>query len=173
MNDRITPKERGLIKGALRRVFSRSELRQRVLDRARIEHYDPNRPRVKKWSRCEGCQKPTPTYLIDIDHIEPLVPLDKALVEMSIQELLDRQFCEESNLQNLCQDPCHLTKSVNEGKVRRANKKAKKRNSNVKSKGTKRPATSDRKRTTTRDTNTRTKKYTTKRSRKTCKRNRR
>lgn len=118
-NPRITVKERGLLKGAVRRVFSRSELRRKVLDKAIIKHYDADRPRVTKWVRCNSCQKPYPKYLAVVDHVIPLVPLDKSHLEMSMDEIVDRAWCEESNLQVLCKKPCHHMKSLAENKERR------------------------------------------------------
>lgn len=124
-NPRITNKERGLIKGSLRRVFSRSELRQQVVAASRIEYHDPNRPRVKKWSRCELCKELTPTYLIAADHILPLIPLNSSLNEMSWDELVDRLWCDASNLQAVCVT-CHKAKSKQEMKQRALFKKANK-----------------------------------------------
>jgi hypothetical protein len=46
-NPRVTSKERGLLKGAIRRVFSRSDLRRKVIELSRIDHTDSTRPRVK------------------------------------------------------------------------------------------------------------------------------
>lgn len=120
------PKERNLIKGAIRRVFSRSELRRRALDKALVKDYhDPNRKRVTRWGRCATCNKLEPLYLLEIDHKEPLVPVDSSLEEMTWDEVIDRQWCDERLLQAVCK-PCHHEKSKAENKERRANKKAKK-----------------------------------------------
>lgn len=120
---KIPPKERGLIKGALRRVFSRSELRRQVLVKSiRPGYYDPTRPRVKKWSVCTECSKMTPTYKAQVDHKVPLVPVDRSLEDMSWDEVVDRLWCDEENLRVLCLD-CHAAKSKEENKQRRLNKK--------------------------------------------------
>lgn len=124
-NPRITNKERGLIKGSLRRVFSRSELRQRVVELSRVDHSDPKRPRVKKWSKCKLCQEITPTYLMAVDHIIPLIPVDRSLAEMSWDEIVDRLWCEFFNLQAIC-PTCHDIKTKAERKERTASKKANK-----------------------------------------------
>lgn len=115
---RITPQELGLIKGAMRRVFSRSLLREKIVKSASIEHRDPRRPRVKRWSVCTFCTKKVPSYLCEVDHITPVCPLDKGLVDMNLDDLADNIWCEESNLQLLCKE-CHLTKTKEEGSVRR------------------------------------------------------
>lgn len=121
-NPRITKKERGLIKGALRRVFSRSELRQSVVQESKVEITNPERPRVKKWSLCSLCKNPTATYQIEVDHLSPVIPLDKTLEIMSWDELIDRIWCPKENLQGICKD-CHKLKTKLEAKQRRSNKK--------------------------------------------------
>lgn len=111
-------KERNLIKGAIRRVFSRSDLRKEVINNSRIEWYDPARPRVTKWSRCSDCQQATATYQMEVDHIVPLVPLGKKLEEMSWDEVVNRIWCDIVNLQPVCK-PCHKAKSKVENAERR------------------------------------------------------
>src|SRR5690349_11010704 len=98
-NLRISPKELELIKGALRRTFSRSELRRNTLLRATIEHKDSARPRVTKWGKCESCGTIEARYQLDVDHIDPVVPLNKTTQDMSVEELVFRMWCEPSNLQ--------------------------------------------------------------------------
>lgn len=121
-NPRMTAKERGLLKGAIRRVFSRSELRRRVLDTADITHFDEARLRVKKWSRCNDCEKPTPRYLMQVDHMSPIIPLTTTLEAMEWTEVVDRTWCQENNLNPICK-PCHKLKTSLEQKQRKANKK--------------------------------------------------
>lgn len=120
------PKERNLLKGAIRRVFSRSELRRRALDAALVKDYsDPSRKRVTRWGRCAACNKLEPLYLLEIDHTEPLIPLDSSLEEMTWDEVVNRAWCDQRLLQAICK-PCHKLKNSGEMKQRRANKKAKK-----------------------------------------------
>lgn len=118
-NPRITNKERGLIKGAIRRVFSRSDIRKKVLDAATVEYSDANRPRVKKWCRCARCKKIVPKYTCEVDHIDPVVPIGTPLTEMSWDAVVNNCWCEESNLQVLC-GPDHDAKSKIERKQRAA-----------------------------------------------------
>lgn len=127
-NPRITHKERGLLKGAVRRVFSRSELRAQVVAASRIDHQDPERPRVKKWSRCASCKLPTATYQMQVDHIEPLQPIGVALDEMSMDDLVNRAWCDVKNLQALCLQ-CHKAKSKLENAERRKLRKGTKKGS--------------------------------------------
>lgn len=124
MNKPISAKERNLIKGSLRRVFSRSELRREVLAKAIIPNiHDPERPRVTKWAMCEICRQIEAAYKMQVDHIQPLIPLDKSLEDMSWDEVMDRLWCEPSNLSVVCL-PCHKQKSKQENKERKLLKKA-------------------------------------------------
>lgn len=116
-----------LIKGALRRVFSRSNLRNQVLINSYITHSDLGRPRVKRWSRCNSCRLPVPSYEVEVDHISPVVPLDSSLEDMTPNDLVARTWCELSNLQAL--DPsCHKLKSKVEAAERAKFRKLKKLN---------------------------------------------
>lgn len=122
-NPRITKKEKSLIKGALRRVFSRSELRRRAVDAALVKDYsDPSRKRVTRWGRCTACQTLTPLYLLEIDHVDPVQPLGLTLDDMTYDTLIDRIWCKEDNLKAICK-PCHKDKSLRENKERRQIKK--------------------------------------------------
>lgn len=124
-NPRITAKERGLLKGACRRVFSRSDLRKEALEATRIKHTDPDRPRVKKWSRCSTCKEITPSYLIEIDHVLPVIPTNSSLEEMSWDEMINRLWCDNNNLTGICK-PCHNSKCTVERKERLKYKKERK-----------------------------------------------
>lgn len=124
-NPRITAKERGLIKGAIRRAFSRSELREKIMARARISHSDPTKPRCRKWILCEVCKSPSPEWSSDVDHIEPLIPIGRTMAEMSMDELVDRTWCPEENLQAICLT-CHDSKTKMERDARTAANRAKK-----------------------------------------------
>lgn len=115
-----TDKEFGLIKGAMRRVFSRSDLRKAALERALVIHSDPDRPRVKKWARCQKCGALEAAYKFDVDHIDPIVPVTRRQLDMTVQELADRIFCALSNLWVLC-EVCHDAKTKGENAERRKN----------------------------------------------------
>ena len=117
------PKERNLIKGAIRRVFSRSELRRKAIEQALVKDYaDPKRPRVTKWGRCSECKEMTPLYKMQVDHKEPVIPLGSSLEEMSWDQVVDNVWCDERNLQPLC-ETCHKAKSKGEMVERRKLKK--------------------------------------------------
>ncbi len=122
-NPRMTKREKGLIKGGMRRAFSRSELRKAILEKAFVKEYsDPNRKRVTRWGKCADCGKIEAAYQLEVDHIDPVVPLDKAFDDMSLDDVADRLWCDESKLQAICKD-CHKAKSKLESAVRRRIKK--------------------------------------------------
>ena len=124
MNPRITPKDKALIKGAVRRVFSRSELRRSILEAAIIEGYsDPKRPRVKKWFKCGICGEPEAVSYAEIDHKLPIQAiLSLTNEDISWDNLVDKIWCEPSNLQAL-DKKCHKAKSKQENKLRREHRK--------------------------------------------------
>jgi len=121
MNKRVTPRERGLLKGAVRRVFSRSELRNKVIQASLVEHSDPARPRVKKWCLCAVCKKPEAKSYMTVDHIDPVIPLSSSFEEMGLDKTVDRLWCDINNLQAIC-PLCHDEKTKLERKARKKSK---------------------------------------------------
>lgn len=118
MNPRMTKKELNLLKGAIRRVFSRSDLRKEALKKARLEGYhDPLRPRVKKWGTCNICKLPIPEYLMQVDHFHPIVPITTSLEDMSIDDLVNNVWCDVKDLNSVCK-LCHNIKTRFENKLR-------------------------------------------------------
>lgn len=118
MNSRISAKERRLLKGAIRRVFSRSELRRKVVEEATITHCDLKCPRVTKWGRCARCRKPIARYQLEVDHLHPIVPLNTTLEKMSWDHLIDNVWCDSKDLNAVCK-PCHKEKTRVENALRR------------------------------------------------------
>jgi 5-methylcytosine-specific restriction endonuclease McrA len=121
----MSKKERNLVKGAIRRVFSRSDLRRAVIEASIVKYQDHNRPRVKTWCLCGICEKPTPKSYMEVDHIDPIIPIDSALEHMSWDTVIDRIWCEENNLQAICEE-CHDKKTSEERKQRAKARKEKK-----------------------------------------------
>ncbi len=118
-NPRISKREQSLIKGALRRVFGRSDLRQSIIKKNILTGYhDPKRKRVKFWVKCEECGGWEAKSNVQVDHIEPIIPIDKSFEEMTLDDVVNRLWCEESMLQLLCK-PCHKMKTKAENKERR------------------------------------------------------
>lgn len=117
-NPRISAKDRNAIIGAIRRVFSRSDVRREVLESVKVVmHYDVAHPRVKHWSRCPLCKKTAPRYLFAVDHIDPVVPVNSSQIQMSWDDIVNRIFCDKSNLQPICKK-CHRIKTAHERKLR-------------------------------------------------------
>lgn len=122
-NPRITQQEKGLIKGALRRVFSRSELRRKVVEASVMRgHVDRTRPRVKTWCKCAICGKPEAKTNMQVDHRDPIVPLDKDTTDLYLDELVNALWCEIKNLDSVCKI-CHASKTKKENAIRRSLKK--------------------------------------------------
>jgi 5-methylcytosine-specific restriction endonuclease McrA len=122
LTTKLTNKDRNAIKGAIRRVFARSELRNKVLDAAIVKHSDPTRPRVKTWCLCKKCKKPEAKSYCVVDHIRPVVPVDSSFAEMTLEDLKDRLWCDIKLLQVLC-PLCHDVKTKAENQARREHKK--------------------------------------------------
>ena len=123
MKNPKNPKERNLLKGAIRRIFSRSELRNKILEKALIKEYqDPNRKRVTRWAKCASCGKIEAAYKMQVDHINPLIRPGEVLEGLEWDEVVNRLWCDESNLQTLC-ETCHKAKSKAENAERRRIKK--------------------------------------------------
>lgn len=126
-NRRLTREDRNNIKGGIRRAFSRSELRKKILDNAILKDFqDPSRKRVTRWGYCADCGALVPAYLLEVDHKEPVQPLGVTLEEMSTDDLVDRVWCDERKLQALCEN-CHKAKSKSENAERRRIKKENKK----------------------------------------------
>lgn len=106
-------------------MFSRSELRRSIIDAALVNYADLNRPRVKKWVRCAVCHVPEAKSYCVVDHKDPIIPVDRSFEQMSLDEVVDRMWCDPINLQAICPS-CHDEKSKQERKQRTKNKKDKK-----------------------------------------------
>lgn len=122
MKNPSNPKERSLVMGAIRRVFSRSELRRKALELSIVEYRDEGRKRVTKWSRCPECLGYIPTYLMQVDHVLPIIHLEETLEGLNWDLVIDRVWCEISNLRAICKT-CHSIKTKAENKERRMFKK--------------------------------------------------
>lgn len=119
-NPRMTAKDRNLIKGAIRRVFSRSDLHKDAMTKVRVQHFDSNRPRVKTWYQCPSCKGYFAGYQMNVDHISPIVKT--TLTDMTWDEVIDAIWCEASNLRAICLTE-HKQKSKLEKEERKKNKK--------------------------------------------------
>lgn len=118
-NPRLTKKDINLIKAALRRAFSRSDLRNQVINDAVIRHADPTRPKVKTWCKCNICGQPEAKSYCVVDHIDPFVKIGEQFEDQPLHVSVNRLWCVKDNLQ--CLDTgCHDKKSAEEREKRRA-----------------------------------------------------
>ena len=130
---------RGLIRGALRRIYFRWPGRIAALARVRVEvpavtakGIPKKRPEV--WYKCEMCsalgkaqvsKKNPKGYLrVWVDHDPPLVPLDRPYLPWS--EYVERLFCTADKLRILC-DNCHYTVTQEQNAQRREYRRAARR----------------------------------------------
>lgn len=126
--------ERGRIKGAIRRSFRLSPQMKEVLQTARVElppalkkdGTPGKKPQVRY--RCAICNNLFPQKFVQVDHLEPVVPLHKQEKDMSYDEIVRGVFCEVVKLQVVCSTPlkynegkasCHKRKTDLENWIRR------------------------------------------------------
>jgi 5-methylcytosine-specific restriction endonuclease McrA len=122
MNHRLTKKDLGLIRGAIRRAFSRSTLRKEIIEASIVAYSDPGRPRVKSWCQCKICGHHIPKSYMVVDHIAPVIAVTERSEDITFDNFIDRLWCIKDNLQPICKE-CHEVKTKAENKLRRANKK--------------------------------------------------
>jgi 5-methylcytosine-specific restriction endonuclease McrA len=109
-----------VIKGALRRAFSRSPLviEKQQESRREVPRYCKDGSRHKKNAvqrQCEVCSAWVSSSKITIDHIIPVVSVDGELYDWNTY--VDRLWCDKSNLQRIC-DTCHDAKTYKERTTR-------------------------------------------------------
>jgi len=100
----------------LKRCFSRSATHRTVL--VRSIHPTIVGPRGGKQYVCAQCLKTFGQGGIQVDHIEPVIPVNKRAREMSWDLIINRLFCVVGNLQVLCKK-CHKIKSEVEREQRK------------------------------------------------------
>ena len=111
---KLTPQERYLIKGAIRRAFRQNPRMKSVLTKARVElppalkkdGTPGKKPQVRY--RCAKCQQLVQSKHCQVDHIETVIPLHTSELDMNFEDIAQRVFCEEENLQVLCSTPMKL-----------------------------------------------------------------
>lgn len=122
------------IKGAIRRTFRLSPQMKETLQSARVE-LPPitkkdgtigKRPQVRY--RCAICKELFPQKYVQVDHINPAIPLWKKEIEMTYDELVRGIICDNFNLQVVCSTPmkdnnglssCHKKKTDEENWIRK------------------------------------------------------
>lgn len=125
--------ERGRIKGAIRRVFRLSPQMKEVLAKARVElppktkkDGEPGKKNQVRY-RCACCGELFSQKHVQVDHINPVVPLYLREELMSYDSLARGIFCRVENLQVVCSTPkklsggkpsCHSLKTNEENYIR-------------------------------------------------------
>jgi hypothetical protein len=130
--------ERGRIKGAIRRAFRLSPQMREVLQKARVElppalkkDGEPGKKNQVRYT-CAICKGLFSQKNVQVDHIEPVVPLWMPEAEMTYDEIARGVFCKLDNLQVICSTPmkrnngnpsCHKLKTDEENFIRDEMKK--------------------------------------------------
>lgn len=93
---------------SIKKSFSRSDIAQKFREKFVVK----NRKGVRggKLAVCNICGNDIPLYLCNVDHIQPIVPVMIPAKYMSFIYFYTRTFCDESNLQLICES-CHSEKS--------------------------------------------------------------
>ena len=135
-----SPEMKRIIKGQIRRSFRRSPQFIECMKRVRVElpplpkkDGSPSRKKNIKY-RCEVCNGLFQQKYIQVDHIEPAIPLDIEETDLSYDEMVKGICCSIDNLQAICSTPlkennnlpsCHRIKTNEENYIRRAIKQLK------------------------------------------------
>ena len=122
------------ILSGIRRAYRLSPQMQEVLKAARVElpplplkNGKPGK-RVRVRFRCAVCEGLFSSKNVQVDHCDPATPLDKSVIDMTWDEVVDGIFCGVDNLQVLCSTPmkrnnglpsCHAKKSARENWIRK------------------------------------------------------
>jgi len=110
------------IMSAIKRCFSRSPTHRAALNAAKCPR--KKGPRGGARYRCLQCKKDFASKDVQVDHIDPIVPIGILSKDMTWDEVVNRTFCTVDNLQILCRE-CHSKKSKVENAERRTIKNAK------------------------------------------------
>lgn len=107
------------ILSSIKRVFSRSPTHREALNNAKCPR--KRGPRGGARYRCECCRVDFGVTGVQVDHIDPVIPVDRRARDMSWDEIISRIFCAIENLQVACRS-CHKKKTAIENKERRKHK---------------------------------------------------
>lgn len=99
------------IKSGLRSLSCKWPPRYEALDEAFVgKRVNPKTGRLGKHYRCKHCGEVFPAKEVQVDHIDPVVPLTGFT---DWDDIISRMFCEKEGLQVLC-NTCHDTKTRQE-----------------------------------------------------------
>jgi len=116
MKKRPPYNQNSMIRGAIRRTFSRSPVVREVLmaGRREVPKYNKDGSLAKKPAvqyQCEVCSTWVSSTKVSVDHIDPVISVDDGFVDWN--QFVDRLFCDKTNLQRICDD-CHDKKTASE-----------------------------------------------------------
>jgi hypothetical protein len=109
----MTPaKFKSWIISLLRRGTMRWPPRNECLNEAKTKKkINKKTNRLAQHYKCKGCGKEFPLKEVCVDHIEPVVDVNRGFV--SWDEYIERMFCSKEKLQVLC-STCHDEKTAKE-----------------------------------------------------------
>ncbi len=127
----LDKKTKNALIGAMRRVWHSCPQRISFLKLHEIREYHVNKAgevtdAVRVYYRCMSCgvhckTKGNDKYpKLEIDHIDPVMPLSGE--PLTLDEIAKRIFVDHKALAIMCQT-CHKLKTLEENRIRRANKK--------------------------------------------------
>jgi 5-methylcytosine-specific restriction endonuclease McrA len=105
-----------IIKGALRRVMSRSPVIRTIKEKA--VHPTEKGKRGGKQYVCASCKATFAGNEVQVDHIKPVLRIQESVHDLDYNMLVKRIFCNPRNLQVLCKE-CHKTKTKEENRKRK------------------------------------------------------
>jgi len=120
----MTIPEKNIVKGAIRRIFTRSPLA--IEARALALHPKKKGPRGGKVYICKKCKKVYPAKDVQVDHIWPVIRHNETIQDLDYNTIIERIFCPKDNLQVLC-TTCHKAKTKKERKQKTKYKAEQKR----------------------------------------------
>ena len=95
---------RSFIKSGLRRMSFRWRPKTNCKKAARLPQKQMGKNgRLVFFSKCELCKEEMPETMVEVDHKEPVVPIEGF---STWDEVIDRLFCDSDGLRVLCK-PCH------------------------------------------------------------------
>lgn len=115
------------IKSGLRSLSRKWPVKWSVLEEACVGRQVNNKTgKLAKHYTCAECGKQFPAKDVQVDHIDPIIPLSGFV---SWDETIERMLCEKDGLQVLCSD-CHKKKTLEERKQSKLIKNNNKDNNN-------------------------------------------
>lgn len=121
-------------KNAMRRAFKRCPMYYAALNNAKRIEYLPTKSgalskKPTAWYMCAECCKEFKRKEINVDHIDPVVPVAGPVPVLDVWA--ERLYCSEDNLQVLCAKVCHKAKTKREASERAKYRRELKQKENV------------------------------------------